>query len=379
MAGPLEGVRVIDLTSMLSGPVATMMLGDQGADVIKVEPPTGDLVRHMGRGGGDMLNPAFLSCNRSKRSLCLDLKTEKHKEILRKLIKTADVFVQNFRPGAIERMGFGYEDVREIRPDIVYLSISGFGETGPYANKRVYDPVIQALCGLADVQKDRDTGRPRMVRTVIPDKTTALTAAQTITAALFARERTGKGQHVKLSMLDTMIAYLWPEGMAGLVMVGKEDKGSAGAQLSQDLIYKTADGYITCGAVSDSEWQGLCNVLEKPGWLTDERFATAGARVRNAPERLSLTAEILGTRPSSYWLKRLDEEDVPSAPVLKRHEMLDHEQILTNGILQEFEHDGLGQVRQARPAARFAETPAEIRRPAPQLGQHNEEILAELG
>ncbi len=378
MAGPLEGVRVIDLTTMLSGPVATMMLGDQGADVIKVESPTGDLVRHMSR-GDDLLNPAFLSCNRSKRSLSLDLKTEEHQNVLRKLIATADVFVQNFRPGAIERMGFGEDAVRAIKKDIIYVSISGFGEKGPYAHKRVYDPVIQALCGLADVQRDRDTGRPRMVRTVIPDKTTSVTAAQAITAALFARERTGEGQHVKLSMLDTMVAYLWPEGMAGLVKVGHEDKGQSGAQWSQDLIYQTADGYITCGAVSDAEWKGLCAVLEKPEWLTDERFATAGARVRNAPERFVMTAEVLATRPSAHWLKRLDEEDVPSAPVLRRHEVIEHEQILTNETVEEFDHEGLGRVRQARPAARFSLTPAEIRRPAPQLGQHNEEILAELG
>ena len=227
--GPLTGVRIVDLTSMISGPIATMMLADQGADVIKVEPLSGDLVRFMGpnRSG---LTSGFISANRSKRSLAVDLKTDQGMEVVKKLVSTADVFVQNFRPGAIERMGLGEDLVRTLAPDIVYVSISGFGETGPYAHKRVYDPVIQALSGLADIQKDGESGRPKMVRTIIPDKTTAVTAAQAITAALFARERGQGGQHVKLAVLDTMVAYLWPEVMGGFTFIGKEVK-AARAQL----------------------------------------------------------------------------------------------------------------------------------------------------
>jgi crotonobetainyl-CoA:carnitine CoA-transferase CaiB-like acyl-CoA transferase len=243
MSGPLEGFRIVDLTSMISGPVATMMLADQGADVIKVEPLSGDLVRFMGpnRAG---LSAGFISANRSKRSLALDLKTADGMAVIRKLLSTADVLVQNFRPGAIERMGLGEDAVRELKPDIVYVSISGFGESGPYAHKRVYDPVIQALSGLADIQKDGDTGRPKMIRTIIPDKTTAVTAAQAITAALLARERGKGGQHLKISMLDTMVAYLWPEGMAGFTFVGKEVK-AARAQFAQDLIFQTTDGMMS--------------------------------------------------------------------------------------------------------------------------------------
>ena len=264
--GPLEGVKILDLTSMISGPIATMMLADQGADVIKVEPLTGDLVRYLGPRRGE-LTSSFISANRSKRSLAINLKTEAGIEVLKQLVKSADVFVQNFRPGAIERMGLSEAVIRSIKADIIYVSISGFGETGPYANKRVYDPVIQALSGLAAIQSDRESGRPRMVRTIIPDKTTALTAAQAITAALFSRERTGEGQHVKLAMLDTMIAYLWPEGMAGFTFVGGEVT-SARAQLAQDLIFETTDGYITAGAVSDSEWAGMCKARNKSPWLS---------------------------------------------------------------------------------------------------------------
>jgi crotonobetainyl-CoA:carnitine CoA-transferase CaiB-like acyl-CoA transferase len=377
VSGPFDGVRVVDLTSMISGPVATMLLGDQGADVIKVEPPGGDLVRHMGahRNG---FSATFLSANRSKRSLVLDLKQAAGREVLTRLIATADVFVQNFRPGAIERMGFGEETVRAINDRVVYVSISGFGERGPYAHKRVYDPVIQALSGLAAIQQDRESGRPRMVRTIIPDKTTALAAAQAIAAALFARERTGRGQHVRLAMLDTMIAYLWPEGLAGHTFVGARP-AAARAQLAADLIFETTDGYITAGAVSDAEWRGLCRALERPEWLEDARFQTAQGRVVNVAARLELMAGVLRQRPAAEWLARLDAEGVPCAPVLETGAVFSQEQARINGIVIESEHPQAGPIRQPRPAARFEGTPALPGRPAPVLGGQTRALLAELG
>lgn len=376
-AGPLDGVRILDLTSMISGPVATMLLADQGADVIKIEPPTGDLVRSMGpnRGGE---TAGFISSNRSKRSLSLDLKQPEALDLLKRLIPTADVFVQNFRPGAIERMGLGEDVVRTLREDIVYVSISGFGEKGPYAHKRVYDPVIQALSGLASIQADGESGRPKMIRTIIPDKTTALTAAQAITAALFARERRGVGQHIRLAMLDTMVAYLWPEGMAGMTFIGKEVK-AARAQFAQDLIFATTDGYITAGAVSDVEWQGMCEALDQPQWLDDERFSTPTGRIVHVADRLAMTAEVLARNSSAHWLERLDAHGVPSAPVLSRDEVIEHQQVVINEIIEEFEQPGGGRVRQPRPAARFSAMPVKIRRPAPALGEHSAEVLAELG
>jgi len=375
--GPLAGVRVVDLTSMISGPVATMMLADQGADVIKVEPLSGDLVRYMGpnRQG---LTAGFISANRSKRSLAVDLKTPEGMDVVRRLVATADVFVQNFRPGAVDRMGLGEDAVRAIREDIVYVSISGFGEEGPYAHKRVYDPVIQALSGLADIQKDGATGRPKMVRTIIPDKTTALTAAQAITAALFARERGRGGQHVKLAMLDTMVAYLWPEGMTGYTFIGREVK-AARAQFAQDLIFQTTDGYITAGAVSDAEWEGMCRALDRESWLSDRRFRTANDRIVNVAERLAMTAEVLATRSSAEWLERLDANGVPCAPVLARHQVFEQEQIRINGTVSEHDHPVAGRIRQPRPAARFDRTPAGMQRHAPTLGEHSDEILEELG
>ncbi|MCZ6871319.1 MAG: CoA transferase [Gammaproteobacteria bacterium] len=374
MTGPLNGIRVLDLTSMISGPIATMMLGDQGADVIKVEPLTGDLVRGLRADGAGGLSAMFISSNRSKRSLALNLKDPEGLELLKRLIPTTDVLVQNFRPGAIERMGLGEDTVRALRRDIVYVSISGYGETGPYAHKRVYDPMIQALSGLTSIQADAATGRPKMVRVIVPDKLTAVTAAQAITAALFARERTGKGQHIKLAMLDTMVAFLWPEAMTGYTFVGREVHTSR-SQLTQDLIYETVDGYITVGAVSDTEWKALCRALDKSEWLEDERFKTLGDRSRNIKDRLDLTADTLKGNTSEYWLARLDAESVPCAPVLSRAEAIEHEQIRANELIRELEHPVVGTIRQPRPAARFDETPSDIQRHAPSLGEHTEEIL----
>ena len=377
MPGPLDGVRVLDLTTMVSGPVATMMLADQGADVIKIEAPAGDIMRQYGvvhRG----MSASFLSCNRSKRSLCVDLKTAEGLAIVRKLAATADVLVQNFRPGAIERMGLGEDVVRELKPDIIFVSISGFGESGPYAHQRVYDPVIQALCGLCDIQTDNETGRPHMVRTIVPDKTTSVTAAQAITAALFARERTGKGQHIRLAMLDTMVAYLWPEASSPLTFL-ENQQDPAGQQAGPDLIFRTADGYITAGAVSDAEWAGMCRAFGREELIEDPRFKTAAARGRNRTERRTIMNQEIAKWPTAEILARLDREIVPAAPVLKRSDVIEDAQVIENGIIEIRDDPGLGPVRQPRPAARFTETPAEIRFLAPYLGGDNAAILEELG
>lgn len=375
--GPLTGLKVLDLTGMVSGPVAAMMLADQGAEVIKVEPLTGELVRHMAAPHNGV-NPVFFSCNRGKKSIALDLKTEEGKKILLKLASEADVFMQNFRPGAIDRMGFGEEVIRKLNPKIIYVSISGFGNRGPYANSRVYDPVIQALSGATDIQADRDTGRPKMFRIIIADKVTALTAAQAVAAALYAREKHGTAQHIELSMLDCMISFFWPEGMAGIVFAENEIDVRK-LQGSQDLIYKAKDKYITAGAVSDAEWQGMCKALNREDLVDDERFASPAGRVANAQIRKEITGEEIAKWKSSEILERLQAEGVPSAPLLDRMELLDNEQILANGSIQRINIDGFGEVRQARPAARFSKTPTKLSRPAPKLGEHTHEVLSDIG
>jgi crotonobetainyl-CoA:carnitine CoA-transferase CaiB-like acyl-CoA transferase len=380
MPGPLAGVRVLDLTSVVSGPLATMFLADQGAEVIKIEPLGGDITRHSRQSisASGEFSALFVSSNRGKRSLALDLKRPEAAKIMRKLIASADVLVQNFRPGTMERLGFGEPALRELNPRLIYVSISGVGESGPYAKKRVYDPIIQALSGFADLQAEPKTRRPQMIRTIVADKTTAIFAAQAVTAALFARERTGEGQHIRLAMLDTMIAYLWPEAMTQYTVVGREAT-TADPTARPDLIFETADGYITVGTISDSEWQGFCAASERQDLVEDPRFNTPGGRAVNATERILLMAEIIKQRRTAEWLKRLDANDVPSAPVLRRNEVITNEQVLARELIVELEHPDIGRVRQPVPAARFDRTPAQIRGPAPRIGEHSAAILAELG
>lgn len=375
--GPLEGIRVVDLTTMVSGPVASMMLADQGAEVIKVEPLHGEQMRHIGSPHNDV-PPMFFSCNRGKKSISLDLKSDEGREILAKLVDTTDIFIQNFRPGAIERMGFGEPVLRERNSKLIFVSISGFGESGPYAHKRVYDPVIQALSGATDIQMDRATKTPQMFRIIAADKVTSLSAAQAISSALFARERNGEGQHIKISMLDAMLAFFWPEGMSGITYAEKEIDVTQ-FQGVMDLIYRTQDRHITAGAVSDKEWQGMCRAIGREDLIDDERVNTSTGRFVNSEERKKITAAEIARWPSAEILERLDAEDVPCAPLLTRMELMQHEQIVSNASISRFELPGFGEVRQAKPAAEFMGTPADFQSPAPKLGEHSREILASLG
>jgi len=381
MDGPLEGYRIVDLTAMVSGPIATMMLAEQGADVVKVEPPgQGDLVRAIGEARSG-ISPLFATSNRSKRSVVIDLKQSEGVALLKRLVSTADVFVQNFRPGTADRMGIGESVLRAAAPDLIYVSISGFGEKGPYAHQRVYDPIIQARSGLAAVQRDRETGRPRMVRTIMADKLTALTAAQAMTAALLARERTGEGQHVRLAMLDAMVSFLWPEGMMHYTFVrdGDELGQQSGNPQTRELLFETSDGFITAGAVSDREWEGFARAAQRPELIGDPRFATSNARIEKWDERLDLMGEVFRTDTTANWLERLDAEQVPCAPILERHELLTDPQIAANELIEEVDHPQVGRIRHTRPAARFDRTAARIRGFAPTLGQHTDEVLAEIG
>jgi crotonobetainyl-CoA:carnitine CoA-transferase CaiB-like acyl-CoA transferase len=380
MPGPLAGIRVLDLTSVVSGPLATMFLADQGAEVIKIEPLGGDITRRSRQSisASGEFSALFVSSNRGKRSLALDLKRPEAAKIMRKLIASSDVLVQNFRPGTMERLGFGEPALRDLNPRLIYVSISGVGESGPYARKRVYDPIIQGLSGFADLQADPKTRRPQMIRTIVADKTTAIFAAQAVTAALFARERTGEGQHIRLAMLDTMIAYLWPEAMTQYTVVGREAT-TADPTARPDLIFETADGYITVGTISDSEWLGFCAASGRSGLADDPRFNTPGGRAVNATERILLMAEIIKERPTAEWLRQLDANDVPSAPVLRRNEVIANEQVVARELIIELDHPDIGPVRQPVPAARFERTPARIQGPAPRIGEHSAAILSELG
>ncbi|KRS10863.1 carnitine dehydratase [Roseovarius atlanticus] len=381
MPGPLKGFRVIDLTTMISGPLATMTLADQGADVIKIEHPAGgDHSRQVtGRRGG--FSASFLNNNRGKKSVTLNLKDKRGVDAALRLCETADVFVQNFRPGVAERIGLGEAAVRAVCPDIIYTSISGFGFEGDWAGKPVYDPLIQALSGLASVQGGADDARPRLVRTILPDKLTAIQAAQSITAALLARARTGQGSHVQISMLDTVLAFLWSSDMAGYTFVGDEvtPDQSGTAQTFVELIYQTADGWMAVSAHTDSTWAGLAAAVERPDWLDDPRFATVAAREENKPARLELTQEALLQDTTDSWMQRLGAQDVPCAPVLTRAEVYAHPQVVANGIVVEQNHPQAGPLRQARTPARFSGTPTDTPSPARRLGEDTRAVLAEAG
>ena len=378
MPGPLHGFRVVDLTSNVAGPLGTMILGDQGADIIKVEAPDGGVATRAGGNRRAGFTASLLNHNRNKRSIVLDLKTPAGLQALMRLVAGADVFVQNFRPGVAERLGVGEEAVRAASPKIVYVSISGFGEKGSYAAKPAYDPVIQGFSGLATIQAGSDEARPRLLRTILPDKLTAITASQAITAALLARERTGEGQHVRLSMLEAIVAFLWSSDMAGQTFVGDEPARQEAAT-AFDLIYETAAGYMTVAPLTDRHWAALARVAERPEWLEDERFKTSALRQKNIDARLQLTQEALLERPAAEWLERLTAAGVPCAPVQTRNQLIRHPHVEALGLVVETDHPAAGRLRQARAAARFSRTPPEIRRGAPRLGEHTQEILAELG
>ncbi len=377
MNGPLSGFRVVDLTNVISGPMATQILGDQGADIVKVEARGGDLTRGGGnRQGG--LSAAFLNNNRNKRSIVLDLKRAEGVALLKRLAAAADVFIQNFRPGVVERLGVGETEIRAVKPDIVYVSISGFGEKGPLASKPTYDPIVQAISGLTTVQAGSDEERPRLVRTILPDKVTALTAAQAVTAALLHRAATGEGQHVRVSMLDSVVAFLWNSDMGSQTFVDAPVSIQRAASFI-DLIYETANGYMSVSLMTDRQWLSFCQVAGRADLATDPRFATPALRDENIDARLEQVQEVLRTRTTAEWTALFDAGHVPSAPVLTRSQMVEHPQVAANGTLLEYDHPLAGRLRQARPAIRFEGSPSGIRCGGPELGADTREVLAEAG
>lgn len=377
MNGPLDGVRVVDLTTVISGPSATMILGDQGADIIKIEAPHGDFARDVAtRRGG--FSASFVNNNRNKRSVVLDLKTNEGVDAVLHLIKDADIFIHNFRPGVTDRLGLGEEILRSHNPKLIYVSITGFGFEGPYKDKPVYDPLIQAVSALASVQAGSDDKRPRLVRTILPDKLTGIQASQAVVAALFARERTGEGQHIKLSMLDTIISFLWNSDMGAHTFIGDE-LDSEQAQSFIDLIYETCDGFVSVAVMQDKQWRAFCSAVGRNELLSDERFLTAQDREYNKDARLQEIQDSIIRFKSDEIIELLEATDVPCAPVLTRTQMREHPQVVANEIITEFEHPDAGLLRQVRQPAVFSKTPTSIRSGAPKLGEHTQEVLTEAG
>jgi crotonobetainyl-CoA:carnitine CoA-transferase CaiB-like acyl-CoA transferase len=380
MQGPLHGYRVIECTTTVTGPFASMILADQGADVIKIEAPgIGDVVRWLGTARGGM-SSLFALLNRSKRSAVLNLREERGRDLLRRLAAGADVFMQNFRPGVVERLGIDEPSLRKLRGDLIYVSISAFGSEGPYAGKPAYDHILQGITGVAAVQRDRETGRPENVRHTLCDKATSLTTAQGITAALLARERGHGGQHLRVSMLDASIAFLWPDGGANATIL-EEDAVLAPTLAASYRVDEAADGYYCVAALTDAQAHGLFRALGHPELCTDPRFASVGPRMQNlAALRELLAADDPNPQTRSQVIAALEAEDVPCGPVYGDAEEVPNDpQVRANGTFLEDVHPLLGRMRQPRPPLRFDHTPSAIQGPAPAHGEHTDEVLGELG
>jgi len=377
MTLPLEGVRIIDLSAVISGPMATQILADQGADVIKVEGPgPGDIVRYLGPTKNGV-NAMFTAVNRNKRGIVLNLKSPEGRQVLLDLIKTADVIVENFRPGALERLGLGHAQMKAVNDGLIYVSMSGFGDHGPYAKRRVYDPVIQATSGFSDTQANAATGEPQLIQTLACDKTMAITAAQAITAALYAKACGRGGRLVEINMLDSAIAFLWPDAFYNLAF-------EEGANRSPDFasfysIRKTKDGYITMLAISDDEFRATCRAIGKPEFADDPRFKSVFDRMQNAKPMTDLIAGVVAEFATAELTARLEAEDVPHARVLTREQVLTNEQVVANASITTFEDPRAGKMRLARNPAKFDGAPLPIRRHAPTLGEHTDEVLREIG
>ena len=379
MTGPLTGIKIIDLSVAISGPLAVGILADQGADVIKIEQPgIGDIARFVGVTHNGV-SAMFQIANRGKRSVVLDLRDPRAIAVLHDLCRGADVFVQNFRPGVAARMGIGYHDVRALRPDVVYVSISGFGETGPLAHKRVYDNVVQAQSGLTYAQSDPTSGEPQFMRQLAADKITALTAAQAISAALFARERGRGGQHVQLAMLDAAIAFLWVDCAGNETLLDNPGGRPSSAAGTMSLM-RVADGFATATPLADSEFHGFCRAFGIDS--SDPDLATITDRMRNAEKlRAALRAvnAQAATTPLADAMARMEANDVPCGVARPVDQLPDDPQVIANELLTTSEHPVLGRVQQPRPPARFSATPARHRAHAPLLGEHTDEVLRELG
>ncbi len=377
--GPLSGFRVIEFCSTLSGPLATMLLADQGADVIKVETPQGDQARQVGarREGVPNLSTMFVNINRNKRSIVLNLKDPQDAAHARTLAETADVVVQNFRPGVMERMGLGYGALREVNRNVIYVSISGLGDHPDVRQRRVYDIVPQGLAGFCAVQADRISGEPRTIQTAITDKIASLVVWQGVTAALLHRLRKGEGQHLKVNMLSAALSFLWPEAMpsASFTGAGVQQGGTlAGVQ----YVYATKDGHILVGHVSDDEFACCCRALGLDAYCDDPRFASIGNRFRNAAALNQIFADTIAKQTSAHWLARLGAADTVFAPINTAETIADDPTVRALGLLEEHDHPVYGGFRQPVHPVEFSASPASYRRHPPLLGEHTEEILADL-
>ena len=375
-SGPLAGITVLDLTSVLYGPYASQTLGDWGAEVIKIEPLTGDTWRYSGQFRNRGMTGQFMAVNRNKRSLALDLKQPDGKAVLQRLIAKADVLLTNIRPAALARLGFGYESCQQINPRLVYAAATGFGQDGPWAARPAFDEVIQASSGFASAMGSDD--EPAFVPSLVADKICGLTLAAAVSAALVHRERTGKGQMVEVPMLETITAFNSIEMLGGHAF--DPPIGPAGyKRMKERRPVRTRDGWLTMLPYSGDNWCIFFEAVGHPECI--ERFAVrdAVARAKNIDQIYTKMAEIAITRTTAEWEELLLRIDVPHAAFAKITEIAEQPHLKAVGMIATLDHPSEGKIRQARPSARFSETPAEIHRMPPRLGEHSHAILREAG
>jgi crotonobetainyl-CoA:carnitine CoA-transferase CaiB-like acyl-CoA transferase len=380
VSAPLAGVRILDLSIALTGPYAVALLGDQGADVIKVERPgLGDIGRWVGVSVNGM-SALYLACNRGKRCIAVDASVMAGRDIIGRLAARSDVVVENFRPGVMDRLGLGYDDLRAGRDDLIYASLTGFGAEGPYAGKSAYDTVIQAYGGMAANQADPVTGEPKFLNQTVADKVTALVAAQAITAALFARERGAGGQHVQLSMLDAVVSFLWADAAGNEVLLAA-DGSRPSSFVANFKPFRFLDGWGISTPTADHDFAGMCRAMGVDGY-DDPRVATIAERSRHREVTQQIMArvyEAASRMTTAEAMARMEAERVPCGVVLSPAELADDPHVRAVGLLVDDVHPVAGPVRQPRHPTRFPATPAVLGGPAPTLGQHTDEILGELG
>lgn len=379
-AMPLEGVRVLDLGRHLAGPTAAMWLGDLGADVIKIESPEGG---DHGRAAGPPFfngeSAFFLSANRNKRSVTLNTKVPEGQEIFRKLAATADVVIENFRPGVMEALNIGYERMREVNPGIIYLSISGFGADGPDANRPGLDQIIQGFSGLMSIT-GFEGGEPVRVGIPIADLLTGLFGAYGVLAALQARERTGQGQRVETSLLESMVGMLAFQGVRYLNGAGVPPPAGNHHPINAPYgVFRARDGYITIGGAGDKRWPQLCEAIDAPEFLEDPRFKDNGGRYDHRYELADLISEKLQTKGVDEWVELFNEIGIPAGPIYGIDQALDHRQILHREMVVERDHPTMGTVRLLGLPVKLSDTPGDIHRTPPLLGQHTDEVLRDIG
>jgi len=380
MPGPLDGIRVIDLTAIVLGPLATMHLGDMGADVVKIEPPEGDAIRNPGNPNTPKMGPIFLAANRNKRSLCLDLKRPEAVEAVKRLVKDADVFVHNNRPQAIERLGLGYDALKTINPRLVYAFSLGYKRSGPYGHKAAYDDLVQGASGAAMLQSRVDGGPPRFLPSLIIDKTTGLHLAMGILAALVHRERTGEGQLVEVPMLESFTSFLLAEHLFDATWAPPRGDIGYGRVLSQyRKPYRTKDGYVCALPYNEKQWSAFTAKLGRPDLATDPRFATIAARANNQPAAQEIIADLLQTRTTQEWLDFFEETDIPHMRVNDLDDLFDDPHLAATQFFTERDHPQEGRIRTTASPFSFEKSPADYRHHAPVLGGDGPAVLREAG